>query len=317
MRLRRPDNEIVPWHFVIQYYGMLLDMTDPSSDLNARPTAAGWTVMDWLLLAVLGLQLFLQGVFIPARGSFGMDPRGYALAGLFLATAGCVVVSAMLLWALIQYARKRKPLSALFRVFVLVALSQGWLFVMAPSLWEKFNSLGAAHFDTLAEDNETAALDILVALHAAQSAFQKQAALDADADGAGEFGGLKDLESSKLLPAALKAVAGEATYTDGAYIYIVFLPEDANARETKWCAYAWPRSFGQSGIYSFFVHETGDLYARKAVSYNGPRAQDGPAVYDAYFPGFTESQPPDPAAMAASAFADAVASRHWSKIEMQ
>ena len=63
---------------------------------------------------------------------------------------------------------------------------------------------------------------------------------------------------------------------------------DANAREQRWCAYAWPATRGTSGNRTFFVNEGGEVWATvgKARPYTGTTSIPAPdAAYDAAAPG--------------------------------
>lgn len=127
--------------------------------------------------------------------------------------------------------------------------------------------------------------------------LQATARIDADQDGTGEHGGLRDLteslvSDSKDGPAhpALDPVFAQAD-DDGqvvvaGYVFRVFLPGksgagvhetsaaraagvDADLAEQHWCLYAWPRTYGRSGRFTFFVQDGGTVLATDAPAYSG------------------------------------------------
>jgi len=60
-------------------------------------------------------------------------------------------------------------------------------------------------------------------------------------------------------------------------------PVDTAAAEVRWCAYAWPVAFGNSGTRSFYVDEQGEVWQcdNAGGTYDG--LASGPA-FDAAFP---------------------------------
>jgi hypothetical protein len=118
----------------------------------------------------------------------------------------------------------------------------------------------------------------------------------ADATGARRNAGLK----ITVLSAALAAVNENGIVTKSGYAFRIFLPGtggnavregqashrmpsgpgagppfsgpvDVDASETRWCAYAWPVSHGNSGTRAFFVDQGGDVrqMANKEGRYGG------------------------------------------------
>lgn len=145
--------------------------------------------------------------------------------------------------------------------------------------------------------NDTAAIATLRNLASCQSQFQAAARVDVDGDGVGEFGtfgemtgaaGVRESEDAQVrgdrlnppvLSPALAGIASNGVVTKSGYCFRIFLPVveggashegrpggpftadvDADAAETRWCAYAWPVAARQSGTRAFFVDESGEVW---------------------------------------------------------
>ena len=143
--------------------------------------------------------------------------------------------------------------------------------------------------------NESAAIATLKNISSAQSQCQASGIVDANGNGAGEYGffgelaggvavrnneggGLgTELISPPYLSGAFNNVQGARVLRSG-YYFQMFLPSAtagataeaatggassvsisaANA-EVMWCCYAWPASYGNSGKRAFFVNQSGDV----------------------------------------------------------
>ncbi|HLV59956.1 MAG TPA: hypothetical protein VKY51_00985 [Fredinandcohnia sp.] len=97
---------------------------------------------------------------------------------------------------------------------------------------------------------EKSAVATLRALHWAQGIFRQRAYLDADGNGEGEFGTLRQLAAADPLPSGSTIPApltpggpaqldGELLVTGG-YCFRIDLPEGTHARERRFVAWAWP-----------------------------------------------------------------------------
>jgi len=170
--------------------------------------------------------------------------------------------------------------------------------------------------------NESAAIATLKNVTSAQAQVQASGAIDANNNGAGEYGyfgelaggvGVRDSTGSastdRLSPPVLSgAFANVATQTGitggvvtrSGYIYQLYLPSsaavgipeadtggvntapDAAQAEVLWCCYAWPSSFGNSGKRAFFINQSGDVLSTKNLGQRYNGATKVP-TYDAGF----------------------------------
>jgi type IV pilus assembly protein PilA len=140
--------------------------------------------------------------------------------------------------------------------------------------------------------NESAAIATLKNISSAQSQCQASGVIDANGNGAGEFGFFGELSGAQIVrgsttdrisPPVLSAAFGNVAasrVTRSGYIFEMYLPgagasflgEAATGggsgvavnppdAEVMWCCYAWPSSFGNSGKRAFFVNQAGDVLA--------------------------------------------------------
>jgi hypothetical protein len=136
--------------------------------------------------------------------------------------------------------------------------------------------------------NESAAIATLKNISSAQSQCQASGAIDANQNGAGEYGTFAELTgkvakrgaaiSPPVLSTAFARVENGVATRSGYHFRIwlpnkaaVALPEeatggpdgaiDAAQAETLWCCYAWPVEAGKSGQRAFFVDQSGDVLA--------------------------------------------------------
>ena len=173
--------------------------------------------------------------------------------------------------------------------------------------------------------NESAAIATLKNISSAQAQVQASGAVDANNNGAGEYGyfaelsggvGVRDSSGSastdRLSPPVLSgAFANVATQTGitggvvtrSGYLYQMYLPSstavgvpeadtggvntapDALQAEVLWCCYAWPSSFGNSGKRTFFINQSGDILATKNLAQRYNGAVKVPAYTAAYVKG--------------------------------
>ncbi len=167
--------------------------------------------------------------------------------------------------------------------------------------------------------NESAAIATLKNIASAQSQAQASGVIDANTNGAGEYGFFAELAgtsdtrsgasggtkteriSPPVLSVAFGNVAGGVVVRSG-YVFRIFLPGPAGAfageaatgggagvavdppsAEVLWACYAWPSSLGNSGNRAFFVNQGGDILGtrmRGGTSYSG--AGGGPQGSAAY-----------------------------------
>jgi len=145
--------------------------------------------------------------------------------------------------------------------------------------------------------NESACIATLKNISSAQSQCQASGVIDANNNGAGEYGFFAELSGATAVrndeaggvgtetinPPVLSGAFGNVTaarVTRSGYIFQMFLPAtgavgtaeaagggasgvsiDASEAEVMWCCYAWPSSRGNSGKRAFFVNQGGDVLA--------------------------------------------------------
>jgi len=156
-----------------------------------------------------------------------------------------------------------------------------------------------------------------------QAQFQAAGHVDLDGDGVGEYGTFGELTAASglrgspdgglrtkplgvpVLSPALANVDHAGFVTKSGFAFRIFLPGrsatavregtaggacdpfsgtvDVDAAEVRWCAYAWPVSFKNSGTRCFYVDETGTVLqcANPAGAYDGLLK---PPSFDAAFP---------------------------------
>lgn len=143
--------------------------------------------------------------------------------------------------------------------------------------------------------NEAAAIGTLRNISSAQAQCQASGKIDADNDGAGEFGYFAELSGEvnirsaavtidpPMLSGAFRNVQDGVVNRSG-YVFRMLLPDDsgigvpeagaggvnttapnANLAETTWACYAWPANFGNSGNRAFFVNQQGDVLSTNNI----------------------------------------------------
>jgi len=152
-------------------------------------------------------------------------------------------------------------------------------------------SAAAAPSEEQIAGHETAAAGTLRSLAAAQTTFVVRCFVDQDGDGAGEYGCLRELCGSaivrgrsrtlapgEMFPGAMGKVNKLGIVTKTGYCYIVYLPTNAgpaisgdagagpvadplnaDAQETRWCAYAWPKEYGVTGRRVFVINQQAEV----------------------------------------------------------
>lgn len=148
--------------------------------------------------------------------------------------------------------------------------------------------------------NETAAIATMRSLVSAQALFHKRALIDDDFDGIGEYGMFAELAGTvsvrggggvmtpKVLQATLGSINANGEAVRAGYQFRMWLPGTAGAglgeqasggspsgvvselAETFWCAYAWPSSFEQTGVRTFFVNQNASITFAVDGTYSGP-----------------------------------------------
>jgi len=155
--------------------------------------------------------------------------------------------------------------------------------------------------------NESAAISTLKNIASSQAQCQASATIDANGNGAGEYGFFAELAgqanvrndqaggtgTTRIAPPVLSGafgkVAGGRVMRSG-YFFQMYLPSatlaftseaasgggggvsiDANGAETLWACYAWPTSYGNSGRRMFFINQAGDVMGcpNATARYNG------------------------------------------------
>jgi hypothetical protein len=141
--------------------------------------------------------------------------------------------------------------------------------------------------------NESAGIGALRSLSTAQEQFKQQNVVDQDADGMGEYGWLGELaggdavrisglkmNTSPFIAAILGIKDARGFAQKSGYYFVAYLPTasgvaageahvvdsagnsaDADGQETRWCVYAWPNRYPDSGRQAFFVNASGEVYA--------------------------------------------------------
>lgn len=147
--------------------------------------------------------------------------------------------------------------------------------------------------------NESAAVAMLKTISSAQFQVRASGAIDANRNGAGEFGFFAELAGSsplrsassvspghpRLDPPILAAAWGKVHHGRvvlGGYVFQMFLPKlgggwvgeaadgggldlaiVTDGAESRWLCYAWPAEYGSTGVRCFFVNETGNILATR------------------------------------------------------
>jgi len=143
--------------------------------------------------------------------------------------------------------------------------------------------------------NESAAIATLKNISSSQAQCQASAVIDANNNGAGEYGYFGELSGARpvrsdeaggvgtnlitppVLSTAFGNVAASRVVRSG-FIFQMYLPDttgagtaeaatgggggvsiDATKAEVMWCCYAWPSAYGNSGKRTFFINQGGDV----------------------------------------------------------
>jgi prepilin-type N-terminal cleavage/methylation domain-containing protein len=161
--------------------------------------------------------------------------------------------------------------------------------------------------------NESAAIATLKNIASSQAQCQASAVIDANNNGAGEYGFFAELAGAvpvrntaaggvgtatiqpPVLSNAFGNVQGSRVVRSG-FIFQMFLPAttsvgtaeaatgggngvsiDPSKAEVMWCCYAWPSANGNSGKRVFFINQGGDiLSSRNTLGYTGTTTVPAP-----------------------------------------
>lgn len=116
--------------------------------------------------------------------------------------------------------------------------------------------------------NESRIIAHLKNLGTAQAQFVDAGARDADGNGTGKYGDFYELRS--VLGAEWSKGSRTRVRLDG-YLVEIHLHADTTDRETSWSAYAWPASYGHTGLRAFAISKTGDVASspNRRTQYSG------------------------------------------------
>lgn len=141
--------------------------------------------------------------------------------------------------------------------------------------------------------NETAAVATLRNISSAQAQFQATGLADRDGDGVGEFGSFLELSAAAPVrgdtaigPIDPPVLSGSFRCPDPLRIPVRDPASEAKRvlprrgspgvgrhrprpAERRWCAFAWPKKYGDGDRRTFFVDEAGDVFATDSPSYEG------------------------------------------------
>ncbi len=106
--------------------------------------------------------------------------------------------------------------------------------------------------------NEASAVSLLRTLHSGESTFKLSTSADANNNGIGEYGTFAGLTNGA--PPWLDPTYGSGTR--GGYQFQLTLPGNVNLAENQWDASAAPISWGQTGVRTFYIDESGVLRAQ-------------------------------------------------------
>ena len=153
--------------------------------------------------------------------------------------------------------------------------------------------------------NETSAIATLRNVSSSQAQLKASSKVDADADGAGEYGMFRELSGAvgvrtsadggttgavlnpPVLSAAFRTFNAAGEVSRAGYLFHMVLPGaagigvmetgsgpfaasvDGDLAETVWCCYGWPANYANSGNRTYFVNQTADIIATDNPAYSG------------------------------------------------
>lgn len=153
--------------------------------------------------------------------------------------------------------------------------------------------------------NESSVVSTLRNISSAEAHFGVSARADEDHDGVGEFGTFREMSGAAavrghetplnppILSGAFRTLTEAGEVTRSGYLFRIWLVgrggrpvaesadglaagvTDPDACETEWRCYAWPQSFDHTGLRTFVVDESGDIFEARDERYSGTGA--GPA----------------------------------------
>ncbi len=162
--------------------------------------------------------------------------------------------------------------------------------------------------------NESAAIATLKNILSSQAQAQASGVIDANLNGAGEYGFFAELSAGAAVrndevggvgtefvsPPVLSpafSLLQASTVSRSGYVFQLYLPSATGAptaeaatggaitisigasnAEVVWCGYAWPSSYGNTGKRTFFVNQGGDVLScrNSTQRYNGTTNPPGP-----------------------------------------
>jgi hypothetical protein len=169
---------------------------------------------------------------------------------------------------------------------------------------------------------ESSVIATLQSIFSAQAQCQTSGTIDANGNGAGEYGFFAELAgcipvhggTQRLSPPVLSSAFGKITdsrITRAGYMFQMFLPDakasgvieaplggsdgvavDPAQSEVLWCCYAWPTECGKSGTRAFFVNQSGDVLACSNTSTRYSGWDKAPVFTAAYQRGTTTMADP-------------------------
>jgi hypothetical protein len=165
--------------------------------------------------------------------------------------------------------------------------------------------------------NESAAIATMKNLGSSQAQLQASAVIDANGNGAGEYGYFQELAGvrnvktgspatgegvNRVIPPTLSGAFGrldangrvlrsgyyfemylpgvDAAWLDEAPVTAAYPAVEAGWAEVTWAVYAWPASFGSSGKRAFFCNQAGEVLqcANVTTRYSGTTSIPAPAA---------------------------------------
>jgi len=165
--------------------------------------------------------------------------------------------------------------------------------------WYPLAIAGAIVRSRCGGSTETSAISNLRNVSGSQDQFRAACVVDEDGDGLGEYGTFADLSgaaaprgrdtvlSPHVLSGAFRTRSLLGEVSRSGYQFRLWLPVndgtfvsearsnigvgvlDPAAAETRWRCYSWPGMYDRSGLRTFYVDQTGDIWATEDERYSG------------------------------------------------